>query len=105
MIHENIKSFIFKEKISDHFPIALVFKIGKEETRKLQDTSKKFINYHKLRLDMVNETWSEIYENSDSNVAANIFIDKLKFFIRNNTNEIKKKAYQKVDHTGIIDIN
>lgn len=85
---EGLKSFVFTYDITDHYPTAIAFNINKAQTNNIQ-YNKKYINYHKLKLDLLGEQWERIYEENNINVVTEIFIDRLKYYINKNTREIK----------------
>ena len=55
---EGLKSFVFTYDITDHYPTAIAFGMNKPQTNNIQ-YNKKYINYHKLKLDLLCEQWEK----------------------------------------------
>lgn len=84
------KSFILRHHITDHFPIALTIDIGKREMELPNRDMVKYINYENLRTDLHSQDWTSIYNTTDSNVAANNFVNTLTEQIAKHTTSVKR---------------
>lgn len=94
MDDNNIKSYIFEYDITDHYPIAISFKIDTNKERNNTTTkenikNKKYINYANLKLDLQQEKWNDMYRENNIDLMTDIFIKTLKYHITKNTKEIK----------------
>lgn len=91
---QSVESFVFDYDVTDHSPIALLFKVSKtnifsEQSYQEKSFCKKYINHEQLRSDIRQESWNCVYDSGDINEATNNFVNKLKFYINKNTKIIK----------------
>ncbi len=84
----NIKSFIIKYELTDHYPIALTIDSkNKRATSKENIQLKQYINYDQLKNDLFKESW---YTCTTNNVheAFSCFIETLTFYVNKNTHTV-----------------
>lgn len=78
---------ILREQITDHYPLIFGVCVPRSinnQNRKLK--MKYFINYNSLKQAVNNETWYEIYQNSeDLDYITELFVSKLQYLIREHT--------------------
>lgn len=85
-----ISSFVIREGITDHFPIALFIKTKSLDQKHHRKYTTRVINYHSLRTDLKNENWDVIYTAHDSNRDVDNFLKKLIYYIDKNTSVYNK---------------
>ena len=93
-VHKKNNGLIYEYQITDHFPIAICLNIDVENKNGDQSPNyyKSYINYENLKCDLEKETWDFMYGNRGTvDTIATGFIDKIKFYIKKNTNSIKLK--------------
>lgn len=91
-LNTKIRSIIFKQNITDHFPTMLLLKFGKKvENKRIPLSFKKYINYKKIKQDLQNEKWTEIYNSEDVDHIAQLLTSKLQATMEINTKLVKIK--------------
>lgn len=87
-----ILPFIVNSGITDHFPIALLLADEKLKNTKakVKQEIKRYIDYPRLRDDLGEDVWTDLYQLKDANSATNLFVETLKAKIERNTTEIIK---------------
>lgn len=88
-IISGIKPSVLETSLTDHYIISLSinFNFHKQNLKEVKYIDK--IDYQNLCQMVQNETWNDIYEIRDVNIAYNKFITKLHSYIKNSTNKIK----------------
>lgn len=93
---DNIIPIIYRTLVSDHYPIIMhLGNLGTQEKNSSSSYSKKYIDYRKLKLNLQNEEWCDVYENNCLHTATEIFIRKLKLYTENSTIILQLKNHQK----------
>lgn len=97
---DQLHSFIFQSKITDHYPIAIHIPYKNpfyEKNRKeLNEFDKTYINKNKLKELVSHETWEGVYKEIDVNTATEKFKKTLQYHIKSATT-IKKFNSKKVN--------
>lgn len=92
---EKIESCIFNYTITDHYPIAVFLDFDKSNpalsSNNLNYSYKQFINYNKLKSDLILENWNYIYEASNVHTMTELFTNTLNKHIEKNTRHVKIK--------------
>lgn len=93
---EDLSKFIpliYDTKITDHYPIAVLVDLNIKNSGNNNNTNyKKYVDYNKLNIFLLNENWEEFYATTNVNLATNTFITKLKNNIEKSTRIIKVKS-------------
>lgn len=77
-----LKSAVYEASITDHY--ATILNIGFEQTEMNHKTQYKRqvkINYEKVRELLKTETWNDIYNETDVDIAFEKFIKKIEYFV------------------------
>lgn len=89
---KNFTPIIYEADITDHYPIMLFMKLDKKITPNgNNEQCKQYINYFKLRTDLKQENWDELYKSNNIDTMTNIFLEKLKNNMTKNTKQINTK--------------
>lgn len=82
---------IMQTPITDHYPILLYLDTNNniKSTTKKNYATKKYIDYVKLKRDLENEQWAELFQMEDLNLQWELFINQLSYYIDKNTKCIK----------------
>lgn len=85
---KQIKSYIIKSKITDHYPVGIV--VLNKEKKEIPDTllRKKFCLQQAVE-EIGNIDWEDMYLISDTNTAAQYFINKICTCVNNASKEVK----------------
>lgn len=95
----NCVPIIYKNKVTDHYPIILLMNIKNINSNKKcnnddETKNKKYIIYKDLKNDLRKHDWTEM-EFMDANEVVDMFIEKLKFYITKNTKTVKNKPQKR----------
>lgn len=94
----DIKSFILQQNVTDHFPTIVSFKLetGKSKKSAINNNNvKKCINYKRLKKDLQDENWYELYEQNNIDLITDTFIKKLTSYIERSTYLVKTNCKHK----------
>lgn len=87
------KPILIKTSLTDHYSVILSVNVISNTTKhKLEKTEQKFINYNQLCNVLENETWANVYNTDDVEIAYNNFNNTLSTHIQNCSKIIKKHS-------------
>lgn len=104
---EIVKTYIpiiLETSITDHYSVLLqtVF----SETKNLDNNviAKKYLDQNKLASQLQAESWVDLYDEDDLNVAVDIFVGRMQKYVKNSTRQIQVRNVKKTPWitTGLI---
>lgn len=87
-----INPIVLQSTVTDHFSLVLQIEFPKlPQNDKNNFLIKTYINKPKLIENLKRENWQDVYSENDVNESSNVFLDKIKTYILNNTKSTKIK--------------
>lgn len=89
--------FIIQTNVSDHYPVVLNVKTGKNTHYEKQHTIGNVkLDINNLTTELQSQEWEDVYNCENAENATDIFLDKLKNLINKNSKTTYKKVQKKI---------